>query len=180
MFGRWNTKYIQDKAWNHQHLRWCMQFYLICFFHPKSWTKCKKSFGRVWLCLHEHEVWCDRSEAGQPTHGRAADVHAACALGLYSRCFTMVLETPCPLTAAVSEMQSWIMYFHILSWKRNLFCISEPLHSVNPSAVTWGLSAASQLPSSFELKSEYRLLPFLKCCSAGSPLPGILQYKLEH
>lgn len=132
------------------------------FPSSKILDKMQKSLGRVWLCLHEHEVWCNRSKAEEPTSGRAADVHAACALGLYSASFRVVLETPCPLAAAVSQTHSWIMCFHVLSWERNLFCISEPRHSVNPGAVKWGLSAASQLPSSFVLKSEYRLLPFLK------------------
>lgn len=64
--------------------------------------------------------------------------------------------------SSCSQMHSWIMCFCFLSWEKHLFCISEPLHSVNPSAVKWGLSAASQGPSSFVLKSEYRLVPLLK------------------
>lgn len=156
-FGVWQmeARCIQDKTWSHQCLRWCISTsldFLIqnCGCNVKNHLS---ESGRVYTKYGATGI-----NQQSPTAEQLISMLPVL-WGFIQTCFSGVGSVPIR-----SCSQSGVLLDDVLSLP---FLIKEfILHfwappQLNPSAVKRGLSAASQVHSSV-LKSEYRLIPFLK------------------
>lgn len=169
MVGRWKvdafrTKHEVTGAWDGVFLH---------HLTPSSKTLdvTKKSPGRARLRLHQREAWCKRNHPAEPLVSMLPVLWGFIPTGF--SCATVSMGS-CSQSDAPLD---YVLPFPLPRKELSLHFWAPP--QTNPSAAKWGLPAAWPVRSSLVLKGEDGLVHLVKTYFAGSPVHGILHYKLK-